>query len=41
VLVELGADVNAKDKVGWTPLHLASHRGQESVVRFLEERGAE
>lgn len=39
-LVELGADVNAKDMAGWTPLHVAASRGHKEVLQFLLERGA-
>lgn len=40
LLVERGADVNAADAEGWTPVHLAAHSGDEDMVRFLLERGA-
>jgi hypothetical protein len=35
-----GADVNAKDKYGFTPLHLARMRGQEDTVQLLLKKGA-
>ena len=34
-----GADVNAKDKEGWTPLHFASDR--KNVAEFLIKKGAD
>ena len=39
-LVELGADVNAKDNNGDTPLHWAAERG-EKIIRALVELGAD
>ncbi|MDH4227644.1 MAG: ankyrin repeat domain-containing protein [Deltaproteobacteria bacterium] len=40
-LAALGADVNAKDKNGYTPLHHAMNRGDDEVVKFLIEKGAD
>ena len=40
-LVEHGADVNAKDKEGDTPLHLAANWGRKEVVEYLVEQGAD
>jgi len=38
----MGADISATDKSnGYTPLHLASRNGQESVVELLIEEGAD
>ncbi len=40
VLLDAGADVNAKDLTGWTPLHAAAFKGNLEIVRLLLERGA-
>lgn len=41
LLVEHGADVNAKDDGDSTPLQDAAWSGQTEVVRYLLEQGAE
>jgi len=41
VLLSLGADVNAEDKRGWTPIMLAAWRPYREVVSVLLEAGAE
>ncbi len=38
---ELGADVNARDHNGYTPLHHAAARGDNALIRYLIERGAD
>jgi ankyrin repeat protein len=38
---ELGADVNARDADGFSPLHWAASRGDNEVVLYLVERGAD
>ena len=38
--VELGADVNAANAIGFTALHGAAIRGANSVIQFLVEKGA-
>ncbi len=38
---ELGADVNARDLNARTPLHNAASRGDNEVIRYLIERGAD
>ena len=41
LLLERGADINARDATGWTPLHQASYSGAVEVVRLLLENGAD
>ena len=41
LLVENGAEVNARDEYGETPLHQTAERGYIEVVRLLVENGAE
>ena len=38
---ELGADVNARDHNGYTPLHFAAARGDNELIRYLVEKGAD
>ena len=38
---ELGADVNARDLNGYTPLHHAAARGDNEMILYLVERGAD
>ncbi|XP_078614471.1 death-associated protein kinase 1-like isoform X1 [Branchiostoma floridae x Branchiostoma japonicum] len=40
LLVQLGANVEAKDKNGWTALHWASRIGNTEVVKLLIQLGA-
>jgi len=40
-LVEKGADINAKDEKGNTPLHLAAYNGFTETVRLLVDKGAD
>jgi len=36
-----GADVNAKDEGGWTPLHQAAWNGRKEIVELLITKGAD
>lgn len=38
---ELGADVNARDQNGYTPLHHAAARGDNELITYLVEHGAD
>jgi uncharacterized protein len=38
---ELGADVNARDHNGYTPLHHAAARGDNELIQYLVSRGAD
>jgi ankyrin repeat protein len=38
---ELGADVNARDHNGYTPLHHAAARGDNELILYLVEKGAD
>jgi NF-kappa-B inhibitor-like protein 2 len=40
-LIEIGADINARDHCGWTPLHEACNHGNVGVVRCLLDGGAD
>jgi len=41
-LVEVhGADVNARDEFGYTPVHHAAARGDNEVIMYLVEKGAD
>ena len=40
-LLEQGAEINARDKYGWTALHFASLYGHLEIVKELHEAGAE
>ena len=38
---ELGADVNARDQFGYTPVHHAAARGDNELISYLVEKGAD
>jgi ankyrin repeat protein len=38
---ELGADVNARDANGFAPMHWAASRGDNEMIEYLVERGAD
>ena len=38
---ELGADVNARDHEGYSPLHHAAARGDNELIRYLVSQGAD
>ena len=38
---ELGADVNARDKDGYSPVHHAAARGDNELILYLVEQGAD
>lgn len=40
-LIAAGADVNAKQRHGWTPLHGAAHSGDRELVELLLVHGAD
>ncbi len=40
-LLARGADVNARDYRGWTPLHLAARQGHAGMVELLLKHGAD
>ena len=39
--INFGADLEAKDKDGWTPLHMASERNYIEIAELLIEMGAD
>ena len=40
LLIESGADVNAKDVVKWTPVHYAAHNAKFECLQLLVDNGA-
>jgi len=41
LLIDKGADVNARDEAGWTPLHYAAFNGHKDVAELLIAKGAD
>ena len=41
MLVERGADVNARSNDGWTPLMSAAYEGHVNIAKFLIDKGAD
>jgi ankyrin repeat protein len=41
LLIEAGADLNQRGINGWTPLHLAAMRDDETAMRMLLEAGSD
>jgi len=40
LLIEVGANVNARDLDGWTPMHAAAHWGQDDACKLLAQHSA-
>ena len=40
-LIESGADINAKDKNGWTALMFAARNGYDKIAQLLIKSGAD
>jgi hypothetical protein len=41
LLIDKGADIEAKDREGWTPLHWVAHTGHIEIARLLCDQGAD
>jgi hypothetical protein len=41
LIERLGADVNARDFAGYTPLHHAAARGDNALIEYLVSKGAD
>ncbi|XP_031634580.1 poly [ADP-ribose] polymerase tankyrase-like [Contarinia nasturtii] len=41
MLIEKGADVNAKIQIGYTPLHIAAHNNRYKIAKLLINHGAD
>ena len=39
-VIEKGANIEAKENNGWTPLHIACYQGHLPIVQYLIEKGA-
>jgi ankyrin repeat protein len=40
LMLDAGANIESRDKLGWAPLHFAVYGGQLTTVELLIERGA-
>lgn len=41
VLLRAGANINAVDNDGWTPLHAAAHWDKQDIIKYLVEKNAD
>ena len=41
MLINKGSDVNAKNNLGYTPLHIAALNGSSEIIKLLLENGAD
>jgi len=41
LLIDLGADINAKGRHNWTPLHIAAYEGSVDIAHILIRKGAD